>query len=89
MRFRSANVGEATEHGSGGIMQRTMTRDHVLCRWLYHASPRRRKPLLAWLLFSSAALDLVWLLSLVLGRLVWYRQRKRAELACLTEMRQA
>ncbi len=56
--------------------------------WLYHGSRAPRKPLFTWLFFHSAALDVIWLLSLVFFLLLlWYRRRKQAELACLLEMR--
>jgi len=52
--------------------------------WIYmHAWPR---PPLQQLLFGSLFICLVWLFTLVFfGLLVWYRRRKRAELAWLLQ----
>jgi hypothetical protein len=56
--------------------------------WVYHHSPEARKPLLPWLFFSSIAIDIVWLATLAfVVFLVWYRKRKRAELAYFLDLR--
>lgn len=50
--------------------------------WIYHYSTPR-PALLAWL-FGSLVNDLVWVVTLAFfGFLIWYRRRKRAELAWL------
>ena len=52
--------------------------------WVYRNSPGHRQPLLTWLLFGSIPIDTVWLCTLAFfGFLVWFRRRKRAELAYL------
>jgi hypothetical protein len=52
--------------------------------WVYHYSPAHQAPLLTWLFFGSIAIDIVWVCALaILGFLVWYWRRKRAELAYL------
>ena len=52
--------------------------------WVYHHSAGERKPVLAWLFFSSVPMDLVWLATIAFfGWLVWHRRKKRAELAYL------
>jgi hypothetical protein len=56
--------------------------------WVYDYSPEPRKPLLTWLFFSSLPIDFVWLSTLAFfGGLVWYRRKKRAELAYLIDLR--
>ena len=56
--------------------------------WVYNYSPEPRKPLLNWLFFSSLPIDFVWLSTLAFfAGLVWYRRKKRAELAYLLELR--
>jgi hypothetical protein len=56
--------------------------------WVYNYSPGQRKPLLTWLFFSSFPIDFVWLSTLAFFcGLVWYRRKKRAELAYLLGMR--
>lgn len=56
--------------------------------WVYHHTPEPRTPFPMWLLFSSVPIDMVWLLTLAFfGSLVWYRRRKRAELAYLLHLR--
>ena len=58
--------------------------------WVYNYSPEQRKPLLTWLFFSSLPIDFVWLSTLVFfGGLVWYRRKKRAELAYLLDLRRS
>lgn len=50
--------------------------------WVYRNSPAHRQPLLTWLFFGSIPIDIVWLCTLAFfGFLVWFRRRKRAELA--------
>jgi hypothetical protein len=57
--------------------------------WVYQNSPARRQPLLTWLFFGSIPIDIVWLCTLAFfGFLVWYRRRKRAELASLLHLRE-
>ena len=52
--------------------------------WVYHYSPVHRTPLLTWLFFGSIPIDIIWLCSVAFFVfLVWYRRRKRAELAYL------
>jgi hypothetical protein len=52
--------------------------------WVYRNSPAHRQPLFTWLLFGSIPIDIVWLCTVAFfGFLVWYRQKKRAELAYL------
>jgi hypothetical protein len=56
--------------------------------WVYRNSPSRQQPVLTWLLFSSVAIDMVWLCTLAFfGFVIWFRRRKRAELACLLDLR--
>ena len=56
--------------------------------WVYRNSPAHREPVLTWLLFGSIPIDIVWLCTLAFfGFLVWYRRRKRAELAYLLRLR--
>ena len=56
--------------------------------WVYRNSPAQRPPLLTWLFFGSIPIDVVWLCTLAFfGFLVWYRRRKRAELASLLNLR--
>jgi hypothetical protein len=51
--------------------------------WIYHHSPPRTS-LWRWLFFSSIPMDLVWvLLAALFGFMIWYRRKKRAELANL------
>jgi len=59
----------------------------VFClAWVYRYSVRGT-PVLAWLLFSSVPIDIVWLFAaLVFGLLFWYRRKKRAELAYLLQL---
>jgi hypothetical protein len=55
--------------------------------WVYHHSPEVRKPLLPWLFFSSLPIDIVWLGTLAFSIfLVWYRRRKRDELAYFQDL---
>jgi hypothetical protein len=52
--------------------------------WVYHYSPAHLTPLLTWLFFGSIPIDIVWVCTAAFfGFLVWYRRRKRAELAYL------
>jgi hypothetical protein len=52
--------------------------------WVYHYSAVHRTPLLTWLFFGSLPIDIVWLCTVAFFVfLVWYRRRKRAELAYL------
>ena len=55
--------------------------------WIYrYATPHM--PWWRWLLFSNVAIDLVWVATVAFfGFLVWYRRRKRAELAWLQNLR--
>jgi hypothetical protein len=55
--------------------------------WIYNHAPEHRLSFPAWLLFSSLAIDIVWLVTLAFSvLLVWYSRRKRAELASLLEL---
>jgi hypothetical protein len=55
--------------------------------WVYNHSADARKPLLPWLFFSSLPIDFAWLATLAFSVfLVWYRRRKRAELAYLLNL---
>jgi hypothetical protein len=50
--------------------------------WVYRYSPAHQTPLLTWLFFGSIPIDIVWLCTVAFfAFLVWYRRRKRAELA--------
>jgi hypothetical protein len=52
--------------------------------WVYHYSPARSTSFLTWLFFGSIPIDIVWVCTAAFfGFLVWYRRRKRAELAYL------
>jgi hypothetical protein len=56
--------------------------------WVYNHSPAVRKPLLPWLFFSSLPIDIVWMAALAFFVfLIWYRGRKRAELAYFLNLR--
>ena len=56
--------------------------------WVHrHSAPR--VPLLAWL-FGSVFNGMVWVVTVAfLGFMVWYRRRKRAELAWLVSLRES
>lgn len=57
--------------------------------WVYRNSPGHRQPVLTWLFFGSISIDIIWLCTAAFfAFLVWYRRRKRAELACLLELRE-
>jgi hypothetical protein len=57
--------------------------------WVYRNSPAHRQPLLTWLFFGSIPIDVVWLCTLAFfAFLVWYRRRKRTELASLLSLRE-
>jgi len=59
-----------------------------LLGWVYNYSPEHRTPLLTWLFFGSVPIDIVWLCTVAFfGFLVWYRRRKRSELAYLLSLR--
>lgn len=52
--------------------------------WVYRNSPAHLTPLLTWLFFRSIPIDIVWVCTAAFfGFLLWYRRRKRAELAWL------
>ena len=52
--------------------------------WVYRNSPEQRQPLSTWLFFGSTPIDMVWLCTIAFFVfLVWYRRRKREELAYL------
>ncbi|MGO8789046.1 MAG: hypothetical protein ACLQVL_16915 [Terriglobia bacterium] len=56
--------------------------------WVYNYSPAHRAPLLTWLFFGSVPIDIVWLGTVAFfGFLIWYRRKKRAELAYLLSLR--
>jgi hypothetical protein len=56
--------------------------------WFYRHSPEPRTPLWAWLFFGSLTIDVVWAATLAFfGALIWYRRKKRAELAWLLALR--
>jgi hypothetical protein len=56
--------------------------------WIYRHSPEPRTPLWAWLFFGSLTIDVVWAATLAFaGALIWYRRRKRAEIAWLLGLR--
>jgi len=57
--------------------------------WVYRNSPAPRQPLWTWLFFGSIPIDVVWLCTLAFfAFLVWYRRRKRTELAGLLSLRE-
>ena len=57
--------------------------------WVYRNSPAHWQPLFTWLLFGSIPIDIVWLCTVAFfGFLVWFRRRKRAELASLLHLRE-
>jgi hypothetical protein len=60
----------------------------VFClTWIYHHSIGPRKPVLAWLFFSSMPIGLVWLATFAFfSWLVWHRRKKRAELSYLVTL---
>lgn len=56
--------------------------------WTYKNAPVQNPPLFTWLLFSSAPIDAAWVCTVAFfGFLIWYRRRKRAELAYLLGLR--
>jgi hypothetical protein len=56
--------------------------------WAYRYSSQRQ-PVLAWLLFSSISIDLVWAFAAaIFALLVWYHRKKKAELNYLLQVRQ-
>lgn len=57
--------------------------------WTYNHSHRHRRDTPMWLFLHSPGMELVWIFSLafVLG-LLWYRRKKRAELAYLLKLRE-
>jgi len=56
--------------------------------WVYINTDEPRKSLFAWLMFSSLRIDVVWLCTFAFfGGTIWYRRRKRAELASLFDLR--
>ena len=55
--------------------------------WIYRHAPQNRPSLLAWLVFSSLLIDMVWMCTLAFfAFLFWYRRKKRAELAWLLDL---
>jgi hypothetical protein len=57
--------------------------------WVYNHTPLQRRPLFSWLFFSSPSIDIVWLSTLAFFVfLVWYRGKKRSELACLFDLQE-
>jgi hypothetical protein len=55
--------------------------------WIYRNSAAHRQPLPTWLFFGSTSIDIVWVCSAAFfGFLIWYRRRKRAELASLLDV---
>ena len=56
--------------------------------WAYRHSIQDSEPLLRWLWFSSLRIDMVWICTLAFfGAIVWYRRRKKVELASLLALR--
>jgi hypothetical protein len=56
--------------------------------WAYQHSIHGHTALWSWLLFSSLRIDIVWICTVAFfGAMVWYRRRKRAELASLLKLR--
>ena len=56
--------------------------------WVYSRSAKGQTPLLSWLLFSSPRIDFVWICTVAFfGAVMWYRGKKRAELARLLVLR--
>ena len=52
--------------------------------WVYRNSPAHQQPLFTWLWFGSLPIDMVWLCTVgFFSFLVWFRRRKRTELAYL------
>jgi hypothetical protein len=60
----------------------------VFClSWVYHHSPAQRPTVAVWLFFSSTTIDFVWISTIAFfSWLVWFRRKKRAELAYLLNM---
>jgi hypothetical protein len=57
-----------------------------LLHWIYKYSAEKQ-PALAWLLFGSVRIDIVWLCTAVsAGFMIWYRRKKKAELAHLLSL---
>ena len=57
--------------------------------WVYRNSPAHLAPVGNWLFFGSIPIDIVWVCTAVFfGFLVWYRRRKRAELAWLLALQE-
>lgn len=57
--------------------------------WVYHNSQAHRQSLFTWLLFGSIPVDIVWLSTVgFFGFLVWFRRKKRAELAYLLSLQE-
>lgn len=55
--------------------------------WAYKHSVHGHTPLGSWLLFSSLRIDIVWICTIAFfGAMVWYRRKKRAELASLLRL---
>jgi|GEM_PF-1391818 len=57
--------------------------------WGYIHAIKGHKTLSSWLLFGSLRIDVVWIIAAVFFcAIVWYRRKKRAELASLLELRE-
>jgi hypothetical protein len=57
--------------------------------WGYKHSIQSHMTLSKWLWFSSLRIDIVWICTLAFfGAIVWYWQKKRAELARLLKVRE-
>ncbi len=56
--------------------------------WAYNHAIKGHATWWSWLFFSSLRIDIVWVCTLAFFvAIVWYRRKKRAELACLLELR--
>ena len=57
--------------------------------WGYKHSIQSRMTLWNWLWFSSLRIDIVWICTMAFfGAIVWYRRKKRVELARLLKLRE-
>lgn len=57
--------------------------------WVYKNTPGPSTPLWSWLFFSSVPIDAVWLCTgAFFGFQIWYRRRKRVELAYFLSLRE-
>ena len=57
--------------------------------WVYNHTPQPKEHLLSWLFSNSLPIDLVWLATVTMfGSVIWYRRKKKAELAYLLKLRE-